>query len=605
MRINWSSITSAILDSLDLDQLFAVASQQECLSCAEQVTLALKNEEAWTPAQQDALRFVGATLSMMLQHANANDPFGPMFVFGGERSNIPMDYPRQTIADLLDWALTLNIPEVRARMLDVIWVCARSFPAAQAAVPAYIESAEFLEDPDLWTDSAERLERALRLAASLGKGGTALRDSALAKIESVVEKYQGTDPKFLTYRLVSLLLEFKYGNASVLATFSTTAAEQAKVSGDYWRAKDYYGLAAKCFEASGQDEKRNESRRLSAEALALEAELATSEGAAGRGAMAGASIMAQAYDAMRKVPDGKARADELHARLLKLQQLSLGELKQVSTNVDIAELVQKGIANVLGRPLHQAIIALCQVSKPPAIEKLKEQVRNEARVAVLSSMFSSDVINSRGRVVAKALPIKHGEENVEDEGLRFRLFRHARHGRDLITQAFINPMRTTIFNEHNPDRLDVLSAVEYSPWIPAGHLESIARVLVAGFQGDMLIVAHMAPPQLEAMVRQVIELNGGNTSMFDPQGLQPEKSLNVLLAMKEAKTAFGDLGILELEDLLVDQLGTNLRNEVAHGLLPDGQMFSGDVLYVWWILLKFCVLSSQWQSERMTNTTQN
>jgi len=318
--------------------------------------------------------------------------------------------------------------------------------------------------------------------------------------------------------------------------------------------------------------------------------------------MAGASIMAQAFNAMRQAVGGKVRADELHARLLELQELSLQELKAVSTTVDIQELIEKAVAKSSGKPLREALMALCHVSNAPAIEKLMELVRNEARVAVMSSMFSSDIINSRGRVVAKAPPLANAQEDLGDDGLRFRLFRHARTKRDLIIQAFVNPMRSTILREHNPDRLDVLTHIQHSPWVPPGHVESIIRVLVAGFQGDMLIVAHMVPPQIEALVRHVIEQRGGDTAMFDPEGLQPEKSLGVLLKMEEAKQAFGAAGILEFEDIFVDQLGTNLRNEVAHGLISDEQMFGGDVLYAWWLLLKLCVLSSNWTAEQIVRT---
>ncbi|MYM26759.1 hypothetical protein GTP58_00310 [Duganella sp. CY15W] len=221
---------------------------------------------------------------------------------------------------------------------------------------------------------------------------------------------------------------------------------------------------------------------------------------------------------MRQAVGGKVRADELHARLLELQELSLQELKAVSTTVDIQELIDKAVTKSSGKPLREARMAVCYVSNAPAIEKLMELVRNEARVAVMSSMFSSDIINSRGRVVAKAPPIANEEEDLGDDGLRFRLFRHARTKIDLIIQAFVNPMRSTILREHNPDLLDILTHIQHSPWVPPGHVESIIRVLVAGFQGDMLIVAHMVPPQIEALVRHVIEQRGGDMQCSTRKG---------------------------------------------------------------------------------------
>ena len=105
----------------------------------------------------------------------------------------------------------------------------------------------------------------------------------------------------------------------------------------------------------------------------------------------------------------------------------------------------------------------------------------------------------------------------------------------------------------------------------------------------MLVAGHLVPPQIEALVRHVVESSGGITTMLDPNGLQPERPLMALLDTEEALRAFGEAGVFELKDLLVDPLGSNLRNEVAHGLLDDEGLFGGDMLYAWWLLLRCCV----------------
>jgi hypothetical protein len=173
------------------------------------------------------------------------------------------------------------------------------------------------------------------------------------------------------------------------------------------------------------------------------------------------------------------------------------------------------------------------------------------------------------------------------------MFRHARLGRSLTVQAMLNPARSEILVAHTIDRQELAALIQFSPWIPPGHAESVVRALIAGFHGDMLVAGHLVPPQLEAMVRHIVELNGGSTSMLEPGGLQPERPLSALLETGEALKAFGADGVFELVDLLVDPLGTNLRNEVAHGLLDDSGLFGGDVLYAWWILLRYCVLTSK------------
>jgi len=195
VSIDWDLITPEILDSLKLDEVLAGAEAQECFAYLDVVSKLLKEPSELTPVQQNALRFVSATVNMMLQHGNVGDPFGPMHVFGG-RNAAPGDLPREKIKSLAAWSRAIKTAELRARMLDVTWIVAKSFPAAQDAVTAYLEAADVLEDPSDWTMCGERLERALRLAASLGKGGVALRDTVLAKIESVIHKYKGADPLF-------------------------------------------------------------------------------------------------------------------------------------------------------------------------------------------------------------------------------------------------------------------------------------------------------------------------------------------------------------------------------------------------------------------------
>lgn len=69
--------------------------------------------------------------------------------------------------------------------------------------------------------------------------------------------------------------------------------------------------------------------------------------------------------------------------------------------------------------------------------------------------------------------------------------------------------------------------------------------------------------------------------------------VGVLLETHEAAQAFGTDGVFELQDLLVDTLGTNLRNEVSHGLLDDSGLFGAEVLYAWWHLLRYCVVTSK------------
>lgn len=322
----------------------------------------------------------------------------------------------------------------------------------------------------------------------------------------------------------------------------------------------------------------------------------------GHGAMTAAYLLSDAVEAMRQVPGGRERATELHERLLILQQESLCELKPMSTGVDAEELVRYAVAAVRDKSVDEAIFEFCCLAEPPSIKKLKQDVRDQAQVAVLGSLFASEVLNSRGRVVARPPGLEGASDDLKHEGLRWRMFRNAQLSRSLTVQAMLNPARLEILFAHAPDRLDFASLIQYSPWVPPGHADSVTRALIAGFQGDMLVAGHLVPPQLEAMVRHIVESRGGITSMLEPGGVQPERPLSVLLETIEAEEALGTAGVFKIQGLLIDPLGTNLRNEVAHGLRNDSEMFSEEVLYGWWLLLRYCVLTSKLVKRKLTES---
>jgi len=594
--LDWTLINQDALNSVDLDGLVSNVGRFDCTTFASEVSRVEREEGHWSPEQRECLRFIGAVLMMMLRSDEPAEPYGPMFVMDGQRSAIPADFDKQGLLDIEVWALSLRDEELRARFLDVLWVQARSFPAAKGAVEAYIASALRLEHPQEWTSGHKRLERALRLAAGLGRGGADLRQRVLAETEGMLHRHRGTDPLYLTMRLTRLLLEFKHGDAKQFSEYAMVAATAAETAQDFWRAKDYYQLVAECKRAAGDTDGEAAALRCSAECLVKEAELARKQ--PGRGAMAAASILSDAVEAMRQAPEGRERAAELHDQLIALQKDSVAELKAVSTSTDVSELVQRALSAVRDKPLKEAVFALCTMARPPSVEKLKRDVHEQARVAVLSSLMPSQVLNSRGQVVAIAPGLDAGGDDPKQEGLRWRMFRQARGLRSLTVQAMLNPARTEIYGAHCPDRQDIADLIQFSPWISPGHAESVMRALVAGFQGDMIVVGHLVPPQLEAMVRHVVESQGVTTSKLEPGGVQPERSLGPLLETPEALHAFGEDGVFELQDLFTEQLGSNLRNEIAHGLLDDSGLFGTDVLYSWWLLLRFCVFTSKQVEQR-------
>lgn len=96
----------------------------------------------------------------------------------------------------------------------------------------------------------------------------------------------------------------------------------------------------------------------------------------------------------------------------------------------------------------------------------------------------------------------------------------------------------------------------------------------------------------------MLKRHGVHTLFVDEQtGVDSEKSLNTLLDMAETADIFGAGVIMEMKALLVVQVGPNLRNDTAHGLLDNNSAWSYTALYLWW----FCLRLVMWPVIQMVD----
>ncbi len=67
--------------------------------------------------------------------------------------------------------------------------------------------------------------------------------------------------------------------------------------------------------------------------------------------------------------------------------------------------------------------------------------------------------------------------------------------------------------------------------------------------------------------------------------------MNKLFEEHQAELAdiLGENLVFDLEGLLVQRFGSNLRNEVSHGLLNIDRFGPGPASYLWWLALKLCI----------------
>lgn len=550
--------------------------------CHEYMTAFIRkmNEAETSKAQTEysVYRLLAQLTSLHLHHESATEPYGPLTILGGSRRAVPDDFSEKQLSVLEEIVFTVNDAEMRARVADVVWLRLRNFKAAILAVDSFLETASSLEHPENWTGAYKRIERALRLAATLGRGGKEPFGKVIDHIEHVLAKYNGEDPLFLSHRLMELLLEFDQGDAAKYVAIAERAAVRAESKGEWYRARAYWDTLAKWHAKGEQLEDMTAARIKSAETYVSDAASATS-------AMAAAVHMQHAVEAYRRIGGQQQRSDELYKKLLEYQQQTLAEMKPISTEIDLSDAIEQARSAVSGKSLHDAILAICLLVRPTKVEKLRKQVEDLANKHPMQFIVSGTLVDGEGKVIARMPDLLTTNADEREQAFRAHMFRQTEINYTVQVQAAIEPGRKQILLEHNVTLAELMPFLSNNPLVRPGREYLYVEGLRAGFVGDWVTATHLLIPQFEDSMRFALQNMGITTSGLD-QGVQDERSLNATLYLPELEKAFGSDITFDLQSLLVERYGHNLRNNFAHGLMTHGAFYGVSVVYMRWLILR-------------------
>lgn len=531
---------------------------------------------------------IGRLASLNLRSESVLHPFSPMpsepidtepqdfiQIFNGEHLNLL----KKVVSNINDF-------ELKARISDVLWVIARDYKMAKLAINAYLESAKILEHPEQWTSCEKRIHRAFQLSNLLGKKSGQI-EKVIEHIEYVLDKYNGNDPLFLSQRMMSLLLESKHGDPEKYIKLSEKCAVDAEEKNNFHRARAYWQVKAEWHKYDNDIEKEREALLNSAESYVKEAEF--KRGNDGQGSYLVAShFLQQAIEAYRRLGNTKERVDRIHSKLLDYEKQSINEMQQCSTEFDVSKSVKNTIEKVSGKDFYDAIFALSLMVQSPKVENLRKEVRKLANKYPLQHIMGGVAVNHMGKVIGRQASILSSDPKEVEEATRQNMLKHAELHRLLTAQAVIEPARHQIILEHNSQSNNFMPVVHNNPFVPENREHIYALGLLKGLEGDFLSAAHLLIPQIENSMRYILREKGVITSGIDSKGIQDERSLNDTLFTPEITEVFGPDIVFDLQGILIERFGENLRNRMAHGLMDYTSFFSIDVSYLWALTLKLC-----------------
>ncbi|MCD4806429.1 MAG: DUF4209 domain-containing protein [Methanococcoides sp.] len=592
--MNETQLSKKDFERVNWQEVISVCDSKEC-SCYRQKFLSQMDKEEYVEdingkAVFETLYF----LTMPNLNHNDNSPYVLTNYFD-RISDSNLEVLKELIPDVSD-------DEMKARIADLVWNKKEDYPYAIVAINSYIESAKVLDDPKRWTPSFRRIKRAVDLAASLGKNNDHL-NKALCYAESVLDKYDGKDPKFLSVELLNLLRERKHGDIDTYISISEKVAIFAESEHEWRKARlAWYTKANWHRLAKDAVEERN------AKLKAVEMYVKNADDDMKKTPPDYANAVGRIEDAiqeLRQVGSASSRIDELHALLLEYQKGLPSQMAQIKSEFSIPEEQNRAAREfVQGKTKLEAICSLASITTSPAKSKLEDAGETDSG-NLISQIIGKTIVNSEGKTTGKSGSIVSDNGMEKEKAIKANMFKKARFYHLPLVLGILEPARIQINEEHDtiqPE--DLLSIVSDNPFVPEGRENIYALGLYFGLKGDFLTSIHLLIPQLENSIRFVLRNNGIITSGIDHYGIQNEYDINTTLVMPELMSIIPEDIVFDLRGLLIEGKsgGSNLRNAMAHGLIDyDKYISSTEVKYVWWLILNLCYL---WKTSSVITETE-
>lgn len=588
-------VTPEDVRAYDVQAVISSAPERTCFSYHQVLSAKSREYQQSGDARgSNVFALMAVVASFYPNYDRKGDPYGPFWRDHDKRAYMAEDLASDDLEALAAALADIRDPEFRARIADVLWERRKDINAAKLAIDAFVQSAEILEESDMWSPFVERLERALQLAAKIGFGND-LHKNLLQAVEDKIGHHQEAPAAgLLCLALMELLSSNRAGNPTYYAELSERLARRNLDVCEWDFAERYYELSARWHRRAGAHEASRNALIAVGETHASKAE-ANLKGEK-RNYMFAAHWMGRAVETLRQAKASPDRIKELHIRFLELEQLSLTEMSELEIPADRLaalqrsqdELLDNARKHVSGLSLEDAIVRLAFMVQPTDPDKLRKNVEEQMQQSPLFALSPMSTVSASGKVTATSAPLLSGANDQKEAQMQQAMFRQASMICWPHLASCLEEARAAITNQHAIRARDLDFLVLGNPFIPIGREGIFARGLQAGFEGDWLVATHLLFPQIENSIRHVLQLSGEIVSTLQADGTQEERDLGWLLTCSKMTEVFGAPLTFDLRGLLIEKFGNNFRNNTAHGLLPHSSFYSAPSVCIWWLTLRLC-----------------
>mgnify|MGYP004517174655 CR=1 FL=1 len=131
--------------------------------------------------------------------------------------------------------------------------------------------------------------------------------------------------------------------------------------------------------------------------------------------------------------------------------------------------------------------------------------------------------------------------------------------------------------------------------IRKGLIREWTLAIFYGLSGSFFVSMQILAPLLENTCRLLLKKEGEITIQRE-HGIERELNLGKLLKIQKMKDILGELNIFYLKNLYCNPAVSNIRNDVAHGILNIDSSKNPRVVFAWWFAVRQFVFVPYFQN---------
>lgn len=529
----------------------------------------------------DVLFALSEVLSM--GYSERDDAYLPRFAMADGRRSFAMEDLDDDGVEILKECLPfIEQPRIKAQLSDIIWVKTKDYTYARMAVAANLELFDKLYDPYEWVDCYRAIYRAFLIALRLGQKGSDFIN-VICHIDKVIRDMDGTDPLFLSLRLIQLVTPHAgNGDAEYYLQLTQKIFSRAKEGGAHGQgiietAHDVIIELLKKLNRSG------EIRTAKLVLAGCYEELASALAEQPHQAI---QLLQKAYNLYDNRLD-QERVVAIRTSMAHCQQAVMEMMASIPMEVDITTIREEVGSWFEGLSIQERVVQYGRIATIYDIEKVKQGVLEDSGKYIITSLFSKSFLDREGHLVKSVPPLDLQDPQKDEKVFRAHMLVYVTDRRNLDESIFLRLAYDKLRNQGYVSMDDLDFLVDRNAVIPDDRKEIIKRGLQLGVNGELYAAIHILLPQMENLIRELVKMCGDTVTFLREDGTEEFKPLSELLESRKLKESYDENFLFTLSTLLNERGGPNLRNENAHGFLSPIEGSSGAALCFLSLMIRF------------------